>query len=510
MAVAAASAGVLVAPGAAAASPSGPQVPAAVLAPPQVSGTSVTLTWTDQSPDEEEFWVFRRNAAGGPFSYVVSVGSTSTPGTGAAYSVVDTIPAGTRQCYAVTTYIVFGRAGEEFSNEQCTSALPRLPVPAAGPGGFHTVDVPGPPPEQNAIRGIDPSGVIGRDGLAVFASSTHGASRHLRITHCRDEACTSVSAISLDTLGETGYAPAMAIGGDGLPVVAYASFDASFGSTHTKYDLKVAKCTSVTCGSGGSRFVDRASTVRRGIALAIGPDGFPLISYLDEPSDTQPAQVKVIHCLDHSCQNKRESVVDTVGTGDRSGTAITVLPTGLALVAYTDGTPHGDLKVARCHNSDCSASTAVTVDAAGTSGRQPSITVGRDGLAIIAHERTDPDGKVVVSRCVNVLCTATTNSVLDTTGSLGATPSIAIGADGFPVVAYSHPAGPSLRVARCENVACTAATRSTVETSAGLGWLRPSVLVAPDGRPVVGYWRESEAALRVVDCGNVLCRPPFG
>src|SRR5689334_12862706 len=79
----------------AAAAPSAPQVPAPVLAPLQVAGASVTLNWTDQSTDEEEFWVFRRNAAGGPFSLVRTVPSTSIAGTGTTYSAVDAIPAGT-------------------------------------------------------------------------------------------------------------------------------------------------------------------------------------------------------------------------------------------------------------------------------------------------------------------------------------------------------------------------------------------------------------------------------
>ncbi|BCB78906.1 hypothetical protein GCM10022251_43770 [Phytohabitans flavus] len=469
------------------------------------------LSWTDQSPDEDEFWVFRRNAAGGPFTFVTSVTSTSKAGTGSVYAAADTIPAGSRQCYAITTSIVFGRTGDEFSNEQCTSALPRLPVPPAGPGGFHTVDLPGPLPQQGAIHGTDPAGVVGRDGRAIFATHAHGSSdkRHLRVSYCRDEACAEVTTTPFDTLGETGYEPAIAIGSDGLPVIAYASHRASFGGTTTAYDLKVARCSTVTCTSGGTRFVDRPSNVQGGIAIAIGPDGFPLISYLDGPSLGQPAKVKVRHCLDHACANSRESVVDAVDADERSGTAITMLPTGQALVAYTDGAPYGDLKVALCRDGDCAVSTKVTVDASGTAGSEPSITVGRDGLAIITHERNDPDRKVVVSHCVNVLCTATTNSVLDTTGTVGGTPSITIGADGFPVVAYAHGTGPSLRVARCENLACTAATRSTVETSPSLGSLRPSVVVAPDGRPMVGYWRESEAALRVVDCGNVLCRPPF-
>ncbi|GGM87381.1 hypothetical protein GCM10007977_106660 [Dactylosporangium sucinum] len=491
------------------AAPSAPQVPAAVLAPPQVSGTSVTLSWTDQSPDEDEFWVFRHDAAGGPFSLVTSVPSTSTTGTGTVYSTVDTVPAGTRQCYAVTTFVFFGRIGDEFSTEQCTSELPGLPVPPAGPGGITTVDLP---PDNRVKHGFDPTGVIGRDGHAVFAYylfRTPSATRNLRVAWCRDDACTSVTATTIDDFGWNGLTPAIAIAGDGLPVVAYVTkYD-----DHTAYDLKVAKCLTPTCTAASTQFVDRNSVVRGDVSITIGPDGLPLIAYEDRPSETQPAKVKVVKCFDHHCTSSRQSIVDTVGPDNldgQTGTAIATLPTGLAILAYHDGAPYGDLKVARCHDTACTASTTVTVDSGpGTTGGRPSITVGRDGLAIIAHERRDPTEQLVVSHCVNVLCTATTNTVLDTTGATYTAPSITIGADGLPIVAYTHESGPSLRVAHCENLACTTATRSTVETNGTLGWQQPTILTAPDNRPMIGYFDQSRDALRIVDCGNVLCRPPF-
>ena len=115
----------------------------------------------------------------------------------------------------------------------------------------------------------------------------------------------------------------------------------------------------------------------------------------------------------------------------------------------------------------------------------------------------------MVSHCVNAFCTAATNTVLDDVGPVRAVPSIAIGADTFPVIAYSHSSGPSLRVARCENLACTASVRSTVEANGTTGGMNPSIMIGGDRRPMVGYFDQTRNGLRVIDCGNALCRPPF-
>ena len=503
--------------------PSEPQVPAPILAPLQVSGTSVTISWTDQSTDEENFVVYRRSGNDGLFGSIRDVLTTTQGGTGAVYSIVDTIPAGTQQCYAVTTFISFGRAGEEFSAEQCTQAWPRNPTPAAGPGGFATLN------QGGASNGLEPAGVVGSDGLAVFAfqSAPQPGSPidtgQVFISYCRDAGCTSSGFVWPDWI--LSGPPAIAVGGNGFPVVAYIGKETCDVPGHGSADpecrehvvLRLIVCESANCVSRSRQSIGLSwsRTVRGGVALTVGPDGFPLVAYLSRvPGSSSRAEVKVLHCLADDCVNhSRTSTVDTISFDAGTDLAMAMAPSGRAVLAYHDAGPYGDLKVATCLDAHCVASRKVTVDSTGISGLRPSIAVGRDGLPIIVHERRDApgdaNGKVVVSHCVNAFCSATTNTVLDTTGAVAAAPSVAIGADTFPVIAYSHSSGPSLRVARCENLACTASTRSTVEANGTTGAMNPTVVIGGDGRPMVGYFDEALKGLRVVDCGNALCRPPF-
>ena len=85
-----------------------------------------------------------------------------------------------------------------------------------------------------------------------------------------------------------GYTP-LAIGADGFPVVSYDS-----GNT----GLRVAHCADVACtGTIDITPVDRARGVGLYNSLAIGTDGFPVISYWDPDNN----DLKVAHCRDVGC-----------------------------------------------------------------------------------------------------------------------------------------------------------------------------------------------------------------
>jgi hypothetical protein len=75
---------------------------------------------------------------------------------------------------------------------------------------------------------------------------------------------------------------------------------------------------------------------------------------------------------------------------------------GLGLISYYDNT-NGDLKVAHCSNTNCTAATTTTLDATGNVGRYTSITIGADGLGLISYrDVTNQDLKV--AHCENAFC----------------------------------------------------------------------------------------------------------
>ena len=83
----------------------------------------------------------------------------------------------------------------------------------------------------------------------------------------------------------------IAIGSDGFPVISYRD--------NTNNALKVAHCTNVVCTSSGTTTVDNAVFVGFWTSIAIGTDGFPVISYRDGTNTA----LNVAHCNDPSCSS---------------------------------------------------------------------------------------------------------------------------------------------------------------------------------------------------------------
>ena len=94
----------------------------------------------------------------------------------------------------------------------------------------------------------------------------------------------------MDTAGVVGSYTAIAIGSDGRPVISY--YDSTNG------DLKVAHCDDAACSSVTLNTVDATGDMGEFTAIAIGSDGLPVISYFD---DTKK-DLKVAHCGTRSCQ----------------------------------------------------------------------------------------------------------------------------------------------------------------------------------------------------------------
>ena len=81
----------------------------------------------------------------------------------------------------------------------------------------------------------------------------------------------------------------------------------------------------------------------------------------------------------------------------------------------------------------------------------------------------------------------TVTTVDDSAGDEGHNTSIAIGADGLPVVSYRFGSAELLRVAHCGNVTCTAGnTLTTVDRKSHITG-HTSIAIGADGLPVVSY-----------------------
>ena len=213
---------------------------------------------------------------------------------------------------------------------------------------------------------------------------------------CGDAACATAPTITtVDTGGDVGRYTSIAIGIDGLPVVSYLDY--------TNGNLNVAKCGNPACSAGTAIVtVDSTGVVGEYSSIATGADGLPVIAYYDQTN----GDLKVAKCADAACSTSSSATVDTGGTANVGQyTSITIGADGLPVIAYYDLT-NADLKMAKCGNPACSAGNAVTtVDTGGTAnvGQYTSITIGADGLPVIAYYDLT-NGDLKVAKCANSFC----------------------------------------------------------------------------------------------------------
>ena len=312
------------------------------------------------------------------------------------------------------------------SNLACTSATST------------TVDDP-----ANLV-GYNPSLAIGTDGLAVIGHRDVSAGT-LRVTHCSNLACTTATSATVDTLpGEVGHDASLAIGSDGLPVISHRANSASA--------LRVTHCGNVTCTNGNTSTTvdDPANLVGYFTSLAIGTDGLPVISHRDVTARAR----RVTHCNNVTCSSATSATVDDPANEVGQYTSLAIGTDGLPVISHLDNTA-GALRVTHCNNVACTSATSTTVDdPANSVGTYTSLAIGTDGLPVISHLDSTA-GALRVTHCNTVACTsATSTTVDDPANSVGTYTSLAIGTDGLPVISHQDGTVSGLRVTKCASRTC--------------------------------------------------------
>jgi hypothetical protein len=157
-------------------------------------------------------------------------------------------------------------------NAACTGTATITTLDAAGATGFY------------------PSLALGRDGLAAIAYFD-GTSNDLRFARCVSADCTGVPTLStLDAYGNVGTYASVGIAGNGAPVIA--EWDS------TKFDLRIVACGTATCsGRVSATTIDAEFDAGYQPALAIGADGFPVITHYD----TANLDLRFAKCASYTC-----------------------------------------------------------------------------------------------------------------------------------------------------------------------------------------------------------------
>jgi hypothetical protein len=304
---------------------------------------------------------------------------------------------------------------------------------------------------------------------------------------------TSTTVTDLDT-GVVGGHISATLGTDGFPVIAYF---ASAGG-----DLKVVKCGNAACSSGNTiTNVDSTNNVGRHTDISIGTDGFPIISY----HDTTNGDLKVVKCGNAACSSGNTiTTIDSSSTEIGTFTSLAIGTDGLPVISYFDVT-NGNLKVMKCGNAACSSgNSSTTPDSVGNVGLYTSLAVGTDGFPVISYFNGTNAGLKVV-KCGDSACTTgNTITTLDSTNGAGLFTSLAIGADGMPVVAYYNGTSSDLMFLKCTNLNCTSGSTTTVQAASDVGSFA-SVAMGVDGLPIIAYEERLAEEVVLVKCANAAC-----
>ncbi len=345
--------------------------------------------------------------------------------------------------------------------------------------------------------GLWTSLAIGTDGLAIIGhrDETAGA---LRITHCLNAACTSATSTNVDVGGNAvGLYPAIAIGSDGLPVISHQD--------DVTRALRVTHCHDVACSNATSTTVDDpANQVGVDSSIAIGTDGLPIISHTEVISGLTFA-LRITHCHDLACTSATSTTIDAVNSVGLFP-SLAIGPDGRPLIAHRDQTA-GTLRMTRCADAACTSATSTTIDdPANLVGIMPSLALGADGLPVISH-MDETAGALRVTHCQDLACAgATSTTVDDPANTVGTFSSLAIGTDGVPVISHRSFEDQALRVTHCNNAACTGATSVTADDPTNSVGRYGTLAIGADGLPIIAHRDDSLAALRITKCTTLTCR----
>lgn len=208
----------------------------------------------------------------------------------------------------------------------------------------------------DSAGGLGTSLTFGTDGLPLISHLAQGAS--LRVTHCGDATCTPASASTVD-LGYASSGPtSLAIGSDSLPVISYTTYA-------SQLLLTLVHCGNGTCTSGNTTTnVAPAGGNGQFYSLVIGPNGFPLIA-------GNYGELRLIRCGSVDCSTGNVSGNLTVSGTQK--TAIAIGSDGFPVMTYGYGV---EMRSLHCGDPACGLlkPTPTPLATPTPSGHDPAVT----------------------------------------------------------------------------------------------------------------------------------------
>ncbi|MEV4173804.1 hypothetical protein [Nonomuraea sp. NPDC049709] len=275
------------------------------------------------------------------------------------------------------------------------------------------------------------------DGRLLLTTWT---SNSLELLTCEATTCVRSSGAVATTRSRpesVGVAPAVRQGG-GL-VVAYADADPAGGDRPSHDLVSFIFCADPSCARPERRQVARLETTvysatDHNLVVAVGPGDRPVAARYDPGN----GQIHVISCLDVACHQPtvtRPVPPSPSSTDDLPwtfGLAMAVRPDGRPVIAYRDLRDQAN-KLLDCRTPDCAQVDVRTLGAGDEYHAVPALVLDRAGRPLVAFESREHQ-RLMLAICTGSRCESI--PVSKNRGGFGERLAMALNAEGDPTIAW--------------------------------------------------------------------------
>lgn len=341
------------------------------------------------------------------------------------------------------------------------------------------------------------------DGKPVisFYDATGG---DLAVCKCNDASCISTPTCNydVDATNDVGKFTSIAIGADGYPVVAHVD--------DTNDRIRVCDCADASCSSASCNTLNNVPAAYssavdyNSIDIAVDSSGYPWVSFNDTTSDSD---LEVCHCNDAACAGQNETCT-AVHTANISGaySSIALDTSGNPIVAFSYLTTYYSLGVAKYVGSGGTGCAGGVTDWTCTTGiddggRGASLALLSDGTPVISHHTDTGSGwgaSLEYCKCGNISCSSGNScGQIKDIGNYGNVTSLSVGKDGLPVIANYNYDNADLYFYKCNDNSCTGGDEfyQKIDSSSSVG-KEASIIIGSDDWPTISYYDETNTNLK--------------
>ncbi|MCW5874747.1 MAG: class F sortase [Anaerolineales bacterium] len=194
------------------------------------------------------------------------------------------------------------------------------------------------------------------------------------------------------------------------------------------------------------------------------------------------------------------------GAGQDVGyyTALAIDANGNAMIAYYNRT-NQSLEIAICNDNACSSPVIVELDSAvGGQGTFTSIALDANGFPLVSYYALLGTEALRLFRCFDALCSSGINHLVDDPG-VGAYTSLAMNSSDNAVISYYDGSNGNLKLARCDNTLCTLNTINTVAGGPNDEGMNSSLKLGAGDLPVIAYYDADDDSVKLARCSATDC-----